>query len=83
MLHARADVHALHAANEPGGHFPGEERVFGKVFEIASAKRIAFDVDARSQKQRRVLEGGFVAHRLPDFALEFIVPRAGEQRREG
>lgn len=38
MLGRRSDALALHAANVAGGHFCGQIRILGKIFEISAAK---------------------------------------------
>ena len=57
---------------------PGEERVFGPVFEAAAAERITFDIDGRTEDDRDLLLDAFLTHRFADFTDERRIPGTGQ-----
>ena len=70
-----------------GAHLAGEIGIFGKILEIASAKRGALDVDAGTEQDVDLLIEALLAERDADLTDEVGIPRAchidrrGERRR--
>ena len=59
MLGAGGHTLRLDAADVSGGHFAGEIRIFGEIFEIAAAKGTALDVQTGTQQNVHIIGGGF------------------------
>ena len=77
MLRACGDAVALNAANQARCHTPGDNRIFGVVFEVTSAQRVALDVQARAEQHVHVKIVRFVAKGLAHFFGERRIPRIG------
>ena len=62
VLYAHSHTVVLDAAYIGSGHFSGKERVFGEIFEITAAERVAVEVLARSQEHVGAVFLHFFAH---------------------
>ena len=73
MLHADADILALHAIYVVFGKLAGEVRVFGKILKIAATERRTLDVDGRAEQNRKVLRLAGVAKHFTGAAEQLAV----------
>ena len=83
VLEARADALRLDPFDHRRGQVPREQRIFGVVFEVAAAERVAHDVDAGGEDHVDAVGAGFAAHRLPLQACRAAVPGGGQRRGRG
>ena len=74
MLHAHANAVALDTFYIRGGHFAGKQRIFREILEVAAAKRIAMQVQARSQEDIRTVLAHFLAHGFGKLFDQFGIP---------
>ncbi len=81
MLGTCGDTVALDAANQSGRHSPRDNRIFGIVFEVAPAQRIAFDVHARAKQHVHIEIMRFLAERLAHFLGKRRIPGIGHGSR--
>ena len=49
MFQARSDSFVLDSVDHGCAHYTGKIGIFGEIFEIASAKRVAHNIDARCE----------------------------------
>ena len=77
MLRACGDAVALDAADQACRHTSGDDRIFGIVFEVTSAQRVALDVQTRAEQHVHVKIVRFVAEGLAHFFGERRIPRIG------
>ena len=84
MLGARGRSRGLDAVDEAGGHGACQNRVLGKVLEVASAQGRALDVEAGAEEDVDAEAAGFQPQRLAHVARELGVPGGRERggRRE-
>ena len=78
VLERRAHALGLHAFNNADGLMTGQVRVFGPVFEAATAERVALDIDAGAKNHGHLLLNALLSHRLADLVDEVRVPGAGQ-----
>ena len=83
MLHAGSDATVLDAFDERRAHFARKKRIFGKILEVATTKRVSFDVHPRGQEERGVFARDFEGHRFADLALEILIPRTSQRGGRG
>ena len=84
VLERRAHALGLHAFNNADGFMTGQVRVFGPVFEAATAERVALDIDAGAKNHSHLFLNALLSHRLTNLVNELRIPRAGQAggRRE-
>jgi hypothetical protein len=80
MLDGRQDMPALRAGDRCARHDAREQRVFGKIFEIAAAARVANEVDGAAEQQVEATGARLVRHRLTLAARQRLVPSRGERQ---
>ena len=73
MLHADADIPALHAVYVVFGKLAGEVRVFGKILKVAATERRTLDIDGRAEQNGKVLRLAGVAEHFAGAAEQFAV----------
>ena len=73
MLHADADILALHAVYVVFGKLAGEVRVFGKILKIAATERRTLDVDGRAEQNGKVIRLAGVAKHFTGAAEQLAV----------
>ena len=78
VLERRAHALGLHAFNNADGLMTGQVRVFGPVFEAATAERVALDIDAGAKNHSHLFLNALLSHRLADLVDEVRVPGAGQ-----
>ena len=84
MLRACGNAVALDATNQTCRHTAGDNRIFGIIFEVTSAQRIALDVQTGAEQHVHVEVVGFLAERLAHFFRKLRIPgiRHGSRSRE-
>ncbi len=80
VLQRADDLGALHAADVGAGDDPGQKRVLGHVFEVASAARLADQVGAAAEHHAQAARAGLRADRGADL-LRKVWIEAGAKRR--
>ena len=55
MFERRGDIPGLDAADLRRRHLTGDERVFGIIFEVPAAHRVAVDIRAGGQQDRETV----------------------------
>ena len=74
VFEAGGNALALDAAHIRRRHLAREVRILRKILEIASAKRIALDVESGSEQHVDALRRGFLAQKLAHSLAQFLVP---------
>ncbi len=77
VLGAHADPVALDAFDIGGRHFSGEQRIFGKILEVAATERITMKVHSRCQQHVDPVFFNLLSHRGRKFLDERGIPGAG------
>ena len=82
MLRRCSHALTLQAADDRTGHQTGDHGIFGEIFEVSAAERIAVDIQAGSEQAFHAVK----LHFLPDLLIQafdqLIVPGAGLQRAD-
>ncbi len=78
MLDGRPDSLALDSTDVAGGYLASQQRVFGIIFKVPSAQRIALDVDAWGKKNVHPIFKNLVADGFTDFLDKRRIPGGGE-----
>ena len=82
VLGAGGHALPLHALDEGGGQFPGQEGVLAVIFKVAAAQRAALDVDGGAQHHLHPGGPGFPSQRCAHAAGQRGV-KAGRRRAPG
>ena len=83
VLEADADAPALHPFDIALRHLARQERVFGKILEVAAVVRVALDVDPGREEDIDAAVITLVGERLARAAGKRRVPGVGEQLHGG
>ncbi len=74
MFQAGAGAGALHAFDEMDCHLAGLIRVFGIIFKIAAAKRVALDIHAGAKQHGNIFGATFKANGMAHFFNQTAIP---------
>ena len=80
MLQRSTDPLRLHATNHGYRHLTRQIRVFRIILEIASAQRVALNIDSRGQQHIRPVFQRFISHRRSDLLIQLRIPRSRQSR---
>ena len=83
VLYAGIYAVGLYAADVCGAHFAGEVGVFGIVFEVSAAQRIALDVHAGTEQHVDALGGSLFAEQPAHAFDELGIPAVAYACRRG
>ena len=77
MLYAGVDAALLYAADAARSHFACEVGIFGIVFEVAPAQRIALHVGAGAEQHVYALRHRFFTQKRAGALGDFGIPAVG------
>ena len=83
MFHACKQARALYTAHHRRRRLSRKVRVFGIIFEISAAQRVAVNVHRRRKHNIHARGNAFFAKPRAHGRYDFFVPRAGEKRSAG
>ena len=70
----------LYATDHGNRHLARQIRVFRIILKIASAQRVALDIDGGGQQHIRPVFQHFISHRRPDLLIQLRIPRSRQSR---
>ena len=85
VLDGNAHALALNALDFADAHLGSKQGIFGIVFEVPPAQRVALDVDARTEDDIDAVVHALFGDALPHLSGVFGIPARGDgrRRREG